>query len=64
MTVASTAKRRRRQAVLGWRYMARIGRGNNNRPFYSTHSAEVMKKREADKVERQKLIMARKGRRR
>lgn len=46
MTVACTAKRRRRQARNRYQHLARIGRGNNNRPFYSMHSKEYYERKE------------------
>jgi hypothetical protein len=64
MTVARTARRRRKQAVDHFRHMAKIGRGNNNRPIYSTHSSEYYKKHEAMLLERQKAMAARKGKKR
>lgn len=62
MTVARTARRRRIQARNGWRHIARIGRGNNNRPHYSKHSVETYQKREAAARERRLTIQLRKGR--
>lgn len=47
MTVARTARRRRLQAVQGYRHMARIGRGNNNRPYYTRHTKEYYERHEA-----------------
>lgn len=64
MTVARTARRRRLQARNGWRHLARIGRGNNNRPYFSKHTVETYQKREAAARERRLLIAARKGRQR
>lgn len=38
MTVARTARRRRRQHQISFRHLARIGHGPNNRPVYRKHS--------------------------
>ena len=57
MTVARTAARRRRQAVAGFKHMARIGRGNNNRPKFSHHSIETLNRREAAYRERRAMEM-------
>jgi hypothetical protein len=64
MTVASTAKRRRRQAVLGYRHLAHIGRGNNNRPYYYHRSKDILERREARARERLKALAARISKRR
>lgn len=64
MTVAATAKRRRKQAVMGFRQMARIGRGNNNRPYYSKHSVDTLERREAQFRERSKMLAMRVGKKR
>ena len=61
MTVARTARRRRLQAVKNFRHMAHIGRGNNNRPYYSKQDAGVSQRREAQKREKQLMIQLRKG---
>ena len=63
MTIARTARRRRKQAVNRFRHLARIGRGNNNRTVYSTHTIETNQKREAQARERRLNIAARKSRR-
>ena len=63
MTVARTARRRRRQAVNRFRHMAMIGRGNNNRTVYTTHTTETYEKRAAQARERRLNIAARKSRR-
>lgn len=59
MTVTATAKRRRRQAVMGFRQIARIGRGNNNRPFFSKHSEEILQRREESYRTRQRTLQQR-----
>jgi hypothetical protein len=61
VTVARTARRRRLQAVMGYRHMAHIGRGNNNRPYYSKMDAGVSQRREAQKREKQLMMQLRKG---
>ena len=55
------AKRRRRQAVQGYNHLARIGRGNNNRPIFHKKDAAKAAKRQAALVEKQKLMQMRKG---
>jgi hypothetical protein len=62
MTVARTARRRRIQSKMGYRHLARIGRGNNNRPYFSHHSKDTLDKREARARERRLALQARKGR--
>ena len=62
MTVAVTAKRRRRQAVNRFKHMALIGRGNNNRSVYARHTAETLKKRQDALIEKQKMMAARRSR--
>jgi hypothetical protein len=57
---ARTAARRRRQAKIGYAHMARIGRGNNNRPIYHIKSIGKLTRREATYRLRLKLFMARK----
>ena len=59
MTVASTAKRRRRQAVNNFRHMAVIGHGNNNRPLYAKRSLSTLERREKRYRERQGAYRAR-----
>jgi hypothetical protein len=49
------------QAVMGYRHMAHIGRGNNNRPYYSKMDAGVSQRREAQKREKQLMMQLRKG---
>lgn len=61
MTVARTARRRRKQAVNRFRHLARIGRGNNNRTIYSMHSVETYEKRAAAARERRLNMAARRG---
>lgn len=46
MTVARTARRRRIQARNKFRHMAKIGRGNNNRPIYSMHTKDYYERKE------------------
>lgn len=58
---ARTAARRRRQAVQGYNHLARIGRGNNNRPIYSIKSADKQTARLKALIEKQKMIAMRKG---
>ena len=60
---ARTAARRRKQAVQGYNHLARIGRGNNNRPIYRVKSQEKQQARLRALVEKQRAISARKGRR-
>lgn len=64
MTVAATAKRRRKQAVMGFRQLAHIGRGNNNRPYYSKHTVDTLERREAAFRERTKVLAMRAGKKR
>lgn len=61
---ARTAARRRRQAVQNYNHLARIGRGNNNRPIYHKRSVATLTQREAAFRERQKQLAARKGKKR
>ena len=58
---ARTARRRRSQAVQGYNHLARIGRGNNNRPIIRIKSATKQQRREAMVREKLKLIALRKG---
>jgi hypothetical protein len=46
-----------------FRHLARIGRGNNNRTIYATHTKETYEKREAQARERRLTLAARKSRR-
>jgi ribosome-binding protein aMBF1 (putative translation factor) len=64
MCVTSTAKRRRRQAVNRFRHLARIGRGNNNRSYFTTHSNETYDKRAAAAREKRLMMQARLAKRR
>lgn len=48
---------------MGYRHLARIGHGNNNRPIYRKKSAEKLTKHEAQLRERIKMMAARKTRR-
>ena len=63
MTVTATAKRRRRQAVNNFRHIAHIGRGNNNRPYYSKPDIATSQKREVQKREKMLNMQARRARR-
>lgn len=58
---ASTAKRRRRQAVNGYRHLAKIGKGNNNRPVYGKRSLSKLARKEAAYRAKQKQIAARRA---
>ena len=55
---AATAKRRRRQAVGGYKNLPPM-----RRPNYKTHSKEVYEKREAATRERRLAMQMRKGKR-
>lgn len=59
---ARTAARRRRQAVSGYRHLARIGHGNNNRPIIKKRSVEKQARHEARLRERMKAMASRKKR--
>jgi hypothetical protein len=63
MTVARTARRRRLQAVNNYRHMAHIGRGNNNRPYYSKPTLETSRRREAQLREKRLNMEARRAKR-
>lgn len=56
--VTATAKRRRRQAVGGFKHMA-----PQRRPHYSTHSNEVWDRRAARLKDRALAMQLRKGKR-
>jgi hypothetical protein len=56
---ARTAARRRRQAVGGYRHLAKIGRGNNNRPIYHKKSESKLTQHEQRLRERQKAMQMR-----
>lgn len=56
MCVASTAKRRRRQAKNGYNHLAKLGR-----PIYNKKSAEKMTSRLARVIAAEKLRKQRKG---
>lgn len=60
--IARTARRRRKQAVNRFRHLARIGRGNNNRTIYATHTKETYERRAAQAREKRLAMVARKGR--
>ena len=62
MTVARTARRRRKQAVQNYRHMAHLGHGNNNRPYYFKIDAGVSQRREAQKREKYLNMQARRAR--
>ena len=62
MTVAATAKRRRRQAVMGYRHLARLGRGNNNRSYFPHHTRETLERRAAEAAEKRIAMQSRKRR--
>lgn len=57
---ARTAARRRRQAVGGYRHLARIGKGNNNRPIFHKRSAEKLTRKEQALRTRLKELQQRK----
>lgn len=61
MSVARTARRRRLQAIQGYRHMARLGHGNNNRPIYHKRSESKLQRKEAQLRERMKQMALRKG---
>jgi hypothetical protein len=56
---ARTAARRRRQAVLGYSHIARIGRGNNNRPIFRKKSIAKQQRHEQMLRERQREMQTR-----
>jgi hypothetical protein len=49
---------------MGYRHLAKIGHGTNNRPIYHRRSAEKLTKHEQRLRERLKMMMARKVKRR
>jgi len=55
--VAATAKRRRRQAKMGWKNLPPM-----SRPRYSTHTGEVWDRRAQAARERQQQMATRKAR--
>lgn len=55
MTVASTAKRRRRQAANGYRHLAPL-----RRPKYSKIDAGKSRRRELQKIEKEKQMRMKK----
>lgn len=57
---AATAKRRRRQAVMGYRHLARLGKPGNSRPIYRKRSVESASRHEQRLAEKRKAIMMRK----
>lgn len=59
MTVARTARRRRKQATNKFRHMALIGRGNNNRSVYSVHSKEYYERHQAAVIATQRAMQQR-----
>lgn len=56
---ARTARRRRRQAAIGYRHLARIGRGNNHRPIYRRTDEATAARREAEKAAKRRELMSR-----
>lgn len=56
MTVARTARRRRKQAAMGFRHLAKLGR-----PIYRKTSEDKLARREQEQRERLKMLNARKG---
>lgn len=60
MSTTSTAKRRRRQAKLGFKGLRTIY-GDRHAPRYKSKSAETLNKREAQLREKQKAMQGRKG---
>lgn len=58
---ARTARRRRSQAVGGYRHLARIGKGNNNRPIYHKRDVSTLTKREQELRQRMRDMAARKS---
>ena len=56
---ARTARRRRKQAVMGYRHMARIGRGNDNRPIFTRTDAATAARKEAQKAAKRRELIAR-----
>jgi len=61
MSVASTAKRRRRQAVNGYRHLAKLGRPGNSRPVFKKKSLDKLNTKAARLAQRRKELEARKG---
>lgn len=60
MSVARTARRRRKQAAMGFRGLREIY-GDRHAPRYKTKSAETLARREAALREKQKAMQGRKG---
>lgn len=58
---ARTAARRRRQAVSGYRHLARIGHGGNNRPIFHKRSTDKQARHEVQLRERMKAMAARRS---
>lgn len=58
---ARTARRRRIQAKNGYRHLAKIGRGNNNRPIFHVASLDKQQQREAAFRERRAAMQSRKA---
>lgn len=56
MCVAATAKRRRRQAVMGFKHIARLGR-----PIYRAADAETRKRKAEQKLREMQARIARGG---
>lgn len=57
---AATAKRRRRQAVMGYRHLAKLGRPGNSRPIYHKKSTDTLNRRQRLLDDKRKAMMARK----
>jgi hypothetical protein len=60
MSVARTARRRRKQAAMGFKGLREIF-GDRHAPRYTKRSSETLAKREAAFRERQKQFTGRKG---
>lgn len=58
---AATAKRRRRQAVMGYRHLARLGKPGNSRPIFKKKSSDTLSRHQARLDEKRKAMMARKA---
>jgi hypothetical protein len=59
MSAARTARRRRKQAAMGFRGLREIY-GDRHAPRYSKHSEETLNRREAQLREKNKLMQGRK----
>lgn len=58
---ARTARRRRKQALLGHNHLAKLGRGNNNRPIFHKKSVTKLQRKEQLTREKMKTIALRKS---